>query len=99
MAATHKTVPVPAGDAWALLNTEGAITGDVSIYALDHPVWIKATATLAAPTSTDGAIVLWPQAAIINTPLADLFPGLSGPVHVYAHRREAAASVTISAAG
>lgn len=98
MASTHATIAVP-GDAWVLLNTGGAIAGDVSLYALSEPVWIKATTTATAPTSTDGALVLWPQAAIIDQPMASLFPGLAGAVHLYALKREAAALVTISCVG
>lgn len=95
MAVTHKTKTVTGTD-WVPLNDGGAITGEVSLYALDHPVWVKATTTAAAPTSTDGAIVLWPQSAIINMTMVQLFPGLATGAHLYAMKREATASVTIS---
>lgn len=95
--ATHTTVSV-AEKTWTLLNTGGAATGAVSIFPTNGTVWIKGTATASAPTDLTGAFWLsQTPSAIINTTLAELFPGMAAQ-HLYAYSDYGTINVAVSCA-
>ena len=97
MAARDATVELPA-DTWTQI-TNGETTGDVSICVTEGwPILIQATTSASAPSDTDGMILAefghgWSEATI-----AEKFPGLTSPDHLYGRplRSGVAAKVYVS---
>ena len=86
MAAKHANVSIAGGPTWVLLTnaaddlTAAARVQNTGGYAL----WVQATANTTAPTSGAGAISLLPGDILPSTStFAQLFPGVTAPVHVW----------------
>lgn len=82
----HADVVVPP-KAWTILtdSADASITAVRLMNIGDHPVRVQATATAVAPADAEGALEILPGQRIPATEtLAQLFPGVTSPLHLYA---------------
>jgi hypothetical protein len=96
MAARDARVAIPA-DTWTQI-TNDATTTDVTVALMEGgPVWIRATTSASAPTGGASGLALdsrldgWSEATI-----AEKFPGLTDPDHLYAYSEGRESAVWIS---
>ena len=81
---------------YTLLTDSDATAVTVSNNSADEPVYLIPTTDTTAPTSLDGSIVLKAGDRIVNTTLANLFPGVTGVDRLWAYAHNPGASVMIS---
>lgn len=81
--AQQTTVELTAATWTQLTNADAAtITFQVQANAAVH---LLGTSSAVAPTSTDGALVYWSGQGEVSRTLADMFPGVTTPVRLYAY--------------
>ncbi len=80
MAARNTTLTV-SGSTWTEI-TDGDVSS-ITFQVGSQKMWISATSG-ATPTDRDGALLYWPGQGEVNVALADLFPGVTGAVRVFA---------------
>jgi len=83
--AQNTTVSVPA-NTWTQL-TNADVTNTITFQNLDiaFPMRVKGTTSASAPTTDTASIEYEARQGERNVALADLFPGLSGVVRLYAY--------------
>lgn len=81
--ARNTTLSIPQEDFTELSDAEN-ITGSVKVQNVgSYDLWIMATSDATAPTTIAGGTMLRPGQGERGT-LADLFPGVSSPVRLWA---------------
>lgn len=83
-------------DTYTLLTDADATAVTISNNSENEPVYLVPTIDTNPPASLDGSIVLKAGDRIVNTNLADLFPGVTGVDRLWAFAHGPAASVMIS---
>ncbi|SHI91343.1 hypothetical protein [Wenxinia saemankumensis] len=82
----HTTISLQGDETWTQLTAGDATAATFQVIndVYNSGCLIQCTATGTAPTSDDGAIRIFQRDRAINEDLADLFPGLTSPVRLWA---------------
>lgn len=81
--AQHDTLELDALT-WTLITSNNVTALRVTNLGTEA-VWLQATATAVAPSTTDGALPLHPTETLAtDLTLEQLFPGVASPARVYA---------------
>ena len=92
MAARNTTLTIP-GSAWTEI-TDSDVT-NITFQLGSQQMWISATSG-ATPTDRDGALLYGPRQGEVNVALADLFPGVTGAVRVFAYSTYQTSEIMVS---